>query len=70
MTDLSKEQRVERFLRELADLTRAYRISIMGCGCCGSPWLDTEADTWNILSHYQVDDEDSNLKWVPGGEQK
>ena len=32
--------RVENFLKELAELTKKYDIAIGGCGCCGSPYLD------------------------------
>lgn len=30
-----------QFILELACLTRKHRIAIGGCGCCGSPFLDT-----------------------------
>jgi hypothetical protein len=40
----SKERLKVEFLLELRELTRKYGISIGGCGCCGSPWLDEDAD--------------------------
>ena len=32
--------RLELFLKELAELTKKYRFVIGGCGCCGSPWIE------------------------------
>ena len=33
-------ERLEIFLKELAELTKKYNISIRDCGCCGSPYID------------------------------
>ena len=33
-------ERLENFLKELAELTKKYNIAIRGCGCCGSPYID------------------------------
>lgn len=33
-------ERLENFLKELAELTKKYKIAISGCGCCGSPYID------------------------------
>lgn len=33
-------ERLENFLKELAELTKKYNIAIGGCGCCGSPYID------------------------------
>ena len=38
MKELEKDN-VREFLRELSKLSRRYKISIGGCGCCGSPFL-------------------------------
>jgi hypothetical protein len=38
MKTLEKDN-VKEFLRELSKLSRRYKISIGGCGCCGSPFL-------------------------------
>ena len=32
-------ERLENFLKELAELTQKYNIEIGGCGCCGSPYI-------------------------------
>lgn len=32
-------ERLESFLKELAELTKKYNIAISGCGCCGSPYI-------------------------------
>ena len=40
--------RLENFLKELAELTQKYGIKIGGCGCCGSPFLhDLKGDDCN-----------------------
>jgi Fe-S oxidoreductase len=31
---------LEEFLKKLSQLTQEYGISINGCGCCGSPYLE------------------------------
>ena len=33
-------ERLESFLKELAELTKKHNIAIRGCGCCGSPYID------------------------------
>lgn len=33
------EEKQEKFLVELAKLTKKYNVAIGGCGCCGSPYL-------------------------------
>lgn len=38
------DDRVEKFLEELSELTKKYNVAISGCGCCSSPYLDVEAD--------------------------
>ena len=35
-----KNERTDKFLEELTELTKRHGIEICGCGCCGSPWLD------------------------------
>lgn len=38
---ISLERRtLEEFLKKLSQLTQEYGISINGCGCCGSPYLE------------------------------
>ena len=65
------------FIIELETLTRKYGISIGGCGCCGSPWLEDDADVSDDQSgyayykgdnrpnySYDEGDECINLRWV------
>ena len=33
-------ERLEFFLKGLAELTKKYNIEIRGCGCCGSPYIN------------------------------
>ena len=35
-------ERLDGFLNELSELTKKYKLSIGGCGCCGSAWIDDE----------------------------
>ena len=46
---MNYEEREKEFLKELTKLTHKYRISIGGCGCCGSPALD---DTGDVVEVY------------------
>jgi Fe-S oxidoreductase len=60
------------FIRELETLTRKYGITIGGCGCCGSPFLDTLKEAEAVPeAGYAIDlvnDEPGDeLRWVfPG----
>ena len=63
MTD---EQRKQQFLFELAELTRKHGISIGGCGCCGSPWLNLNADVSDPRAGYSMCEGDQ-LKWISPG---
>jgi hypothetical protein len=38
VSDISAEATIA-FLKELTDLSRKHRITIGGCGCCGSPYV-------------------------------
>lgn len=38
-----KKEDVEKFLDELTELTRRYKITIGACGCCESPFLLDES---------------------------
>ena len=60
MTD--EPQREQLFLLELAALTRKHGVSIGGCGCCGSPWLDAKADVSDQRAGYSMSS--GELMWV------
>lgn len=38
---MDEKTRVENFLKELSELTKKHKIAIAGCGCCGSPFLES-----------------------------
>lgn len=55
MTTANKEK-VQSFLFELEQLTIKYGIAILGCGCCGSPYLidvDYGDDTYCVDEDYE-----------------
>ena len=41
-------KQVSDFLKELSELTLKYNIKIGGCGCCGSPYLESVDDDLDI----------------------
>jgi len=43
-TRILTEDEVNSFLEDLNALTKKHKIVIGGCGCCGSPSLDTLED--------------------------
>lgn len=57
------ETRKQQFLAELTELTRKHGISIGGCGCCGSPWLNLNAQVGDIRSGYSMCEGDQ-LRWI------
>ena len=61
-------ENVKNFLKELTELSDKYGISIHGCGCCGSPWLQCEngdcfenlsMKNYNNHAYYVVDGENN-----------
>ena len=50
------------FLKELAELSNKYRLTIHGCGCCGSPFL--VAMKLNETVETYVLDEDDNADFL------
>jgi hypothetical protein len=56
----------DKFLSELTDLTLKYGVSIGGCGCCGSPWLDASADTDSTSGYFRSAGGD-RITWVDRG---
>lgn len=62
--DITKDH-YEAFLKDLTELTRKHKITISGCGCCGSPGLSPLYKTENKKSYrYIAQERDFNwLKW-------
>jgi len=60
---MSEEERRKQFLLELRELTMKHGISIGGCGCCGSPYLDTDVDVSDSRAGY-VYGNGSELEWL------
>ena len=63
MSNDEKAARRLAFLLELRELTRKHGISIGGCGCCGSPFLDEAADVSDDRAGY-VEKNGDDLRWV------
>ena len=34
------KENLDKFLKELSELSNKYGLVIDGCGCCGSPWIE------------------------------
>jgi hypothetical protein len=45
--NMTVEDRKRAFLDDLALITKQWGIVIAGCGCCGSPFLETVAE-WRL----------------------
>lgn len=58
-----KKNDLEYFLSELGRLSRETGITIHGCGCCGSPWLEEAPRTMDPerCSGYKLTRD--NLSW-------
>ena len=61
MNNLNNRERLDAFLQELAELTKKYNLEIDGCGCCGSPAIDTREHVgtrrlvWTIAERLSYD---------------
>ena len=67
MSEDDKEAKRRAFLLGLRELTLKHGVSIGGCGCCGSPWLDEDADVSDERAGYSTKDGD-NIRWVAPGD--
>jgi len=54
-----ESENIKNFLEDLRKITIKHKLSINGCGCCGSPFLDTISDE---SGHYITVDGDC-LEW-------
>lgn len=61
--DADKAARRLAFMLELRELTLKHGVSIGGCGCCGSPWLNEDADVSDERAGYCSED-GCELLWV------
>jgi hypothetical protein len=39
-----EQQKLNKFLEELTELSKAHGLAIGGCGCCGSPFVYNDGD--------------------------
>ena len=61
MTEV-REETIEAFLRDLTELTRKHRVTIAGCGCCGSPFLYEISDQ-QVAGKYSTSSDGADLTW-------
>ena len=62
-----EQSRIDAFLKELFELSLKHRISIGGCGCCGSPFLSDMTGYSNLgKTNYikYTSDKEQNLEMV------
>jgi len=64
--DADRTKRRRAFLTELGELTKKYGVAIGGCGCCGSPWLDDDADVSDERAGYS--EGGGELQWITPGD--
>lgn len=57
------KENLKAFLKELSALTRKHKISISGCGCCGSPYLQEISDEDASDAEYEVLGNPERLWW-------
>ena len=58
----------DKFLSELTELSKKYKVVVSGCGCCGSPYL-VDIEQHECEGHYSQEEEEtepssSDLQWV------
>lgn len=62
---MTSKERQRNFVLELRALTMKYGVAVHGCGCCGSPYLEPEADVTDDRAGYAIETDDwTNLRWV------
>lgn len=49
---MTNKEKLDKFLEELSELSNKYGLTIGGCGCCGSPWID-ETDCNKIADYLE-----------------
>jgi hypothetical protein len=55
-----KSESTKNFLEDLRKITLKHGISIAGCGCCGSPFIDPITDKDGF---YEINDQGEWLIW-------
>ena len=60
-------ENVGEFVEELTKLTKKYGIIIGGCGCCGSPYLESFKSDFDDFDDYdedgQYDESGGSIEW-------
>lgn len=47
---------LDKFLEELAELTKKHGLAIGGCGCCGSPFIFKTSDDREVAERLEYDE--------------
>jgi len=63
-SEIPEDAEAKAFLADLTQVSRKHGIAILGCGCCGSPYLKKIPARF-LDGYYRVsDDSADNLKFV------
>ena len=54
---------VLNYLREYEDLCKKYKLTIGGCGCCGSPFIELKNNEDKSYYIQDIELEDNKLKF-------
>lgn len=61
------DQRVRDFIVGLEELSRKHGVYVGGCGCCGSPYVQTEDNVYPPEAGYMASGDGNaveDLKWT------
>ena len=62
LTDEQKAMNLLDFLAGLTKLSKRYKITIGGCGCCGSPYLLQDQKVANGAKYTVSDSDNDSLR--------
>jgi len=58
MDTRERDEAFDKFMDEFQVLLKKYSVSIGGCGCCGSAWIEVEGESYvDGLTYFDGDSE-------------